>query len=702
MGIVVTLLVSPCVSAQDSPDPRAASTIAMAERLARLAEEFETRAFPNSRFFTVSTPWRIPEMREEVESTEAFGPRLGARFRLAQQLLWDGQPEAALEQLEKIDDASVSMRPVDESKMLKLLRPQLAKAFLLSGPKGALGVTSDEGALESALAVLEESMAKDKKDLAARWLWLLASLAKGERPESVPARLGRAGAPVPFRDVASRAGVDVIGRAGGSALDDFDGDGDLDLAVSSWGPRDQLRLFRGSGDGRFDEATQAAGLEGITGGLSLSHADYDNDGWNDILVLRGGWLRSNAIFPNSLLRNRGDGTFEDVTVAAGLDGAQPGQVGAWADYDNDGDLDLFLGHEWPTRGEPHPSALMRNEGDGSFVDIGAEVGLAELGWVKGAAWGDYDNDDRPDLFVSQLGHPNLLMQNAGPDSEGTWRFFDIADVTTVDGPRLSYPTFFFDYDNDGWLDLFVAAWDGASLAQIASIELGLPPLAERARLFHNERTGVFRDMTALAGVDAFFAMSAGFSDMDGDGLQDVYVGTGGPHLPTLVPNRMLAGRPGGKFTEVTVERGFGLLQTTASLSFGDIDGDGDQDVYGVVGGWHSGDTAANVLLENPGSGHRWLTLRLIGVESNRSAIGARIHVLLETPDGPRSVHRAVDTGGSSGSSSLQQEIGLGDATAVTAIEVRWPATGKTQRFEGVPLDRIVSIREGTAAVELVR
>ena len=702
MGIVVTLLVSPCASAQDSPDPRAASTIAMAERLARLAEEFETRSFPNLRFFTVNTPWRIAEMREEVESADAFGPRLGARFRLAQQLLWDGQPEAALEQLEKVDHATLNMSPVDERKTLKLLRLELANVFLLSGPRGALGVTSDEDALESALAVLEESMAKEKQELGARWLWLLASLAKGERPESVPSRLGRADASLAFRDVASKAGVDVIGRAGGSALDDFDGDGDLDLAVSSWGPRDQLRLFLNSGDGRFDEVTKAAGLEGITGGLSLSHADYDNDGWNDILVLRGGWLRSNAIFPNSLLRNRGDGTFEDVTVAAGLDGAQPGQTGAWADYDNDGDLDLFLGHEWPTRAEQHPSALMRNEGDGSFVDVGAEVGLAELGWVKGATWGDYDNDDRPDLFVSQLGHPNLLMYNSGPDSEGIWHFFNVADVTTVEEPRLSYPTFFFDYDNDGWLDLFVAAWDGAALAQVAQIELGLPPLAERARLFHNERTGVFRDVTPLAGVDAFFAISAGFSDQDGDGLLDLFVGTGGPHLPTLVPNRMLAARPGGKFTEVTVERGFGLLQTTSSLSFGDVDGDGDQDVYGVVGGWHGGDTAANVLLENPGSGHRWLTLRLIGVESNRSAIGARIHVLFETPDGPGSVHRVVDTGASSGSSSLQQEIGLGDATAVTAIEIRWPATGKTQRFEDVPLDRVLSIREGAAAVEVLQ
>ncbi len=712
-------------AAQDSSDSRAPATIEMADRLARLADEYESRVLGNQPFFNANTPWRIPELRRRVESAADLGARMNARFKLAQQLLWDGQTRAALAETDEIEADGSALTAAQERRSRRLLRPWLAAAHLRLGvetnclaprnpaacffPVKPGGVHSDPSGARAAMTLLNETLAEKPKDVAARWLLILASMSVGDYPEAVPERLqlpearasGRELAPLP--NIAAAAGVDVLDLAGGSVLEDLDGDGDLDLMVSSWGLRDPIRLFRNDGRGRFDDVTKAAGLEGIVGGLNLSHADFDNDGWSDVLVLRSGRLGTNAIFPNSLLRNRGDGTFEDVTVAAGLDEAQPGQTAAWADYDADGDLDVFLGHEWPSSKDPNPSMLMRNEGDGTFVDVALDVGLAQLGWVIGATWGDYDNDDRPDLYVSRLRQPNQLLYNAGPDEAGGWGFFDVADVTTVEAPRSGSSTCFFDYDNDGWLDLFAGAWDGATLGQVAAAELGLPGEAEHARLYHNERTGIFRDVSDTAGIGkVLLAVGANFGDIEGDGWLDLYIGTGGPDLWTLLPNRMLGNENGRRFSDVTEARGVGHLQKGHGISFGDVDGDGDEDVLAVMGGWYSGDEARNVLFENPGSGAGWVTLRLLGTRSNRSAIGARIRLRLRTPDGEREIHRVVGTGCSFGSSSLQQGIGLGDAEAIEFIEVRWPTTGLVQRFEDPPLAGTLLIREDVEQLELMR
>ena len=203
------------------------------------------------------------------------------------------------------------------------------------------------------------------------------------------------------------------------------------------------------------------------------------------------------------------------------------------------------------------------------------------------------------------------------------------------------------------------------------------------------------------GVDrVWVAMGSNFGDIDNDGWLDVYIGTGEPALGTLVPNVVLRNQEGKGFADVTASAGMGNLQKGHGIAFGDIDNDGDQDVFAVMGGAYSGDVYQNILFENPSDAH-WVTLRLVGTESNRDGIGARIKVTVRAPDGTlRKIHRTGGTGGSFGSSSLQQEIGLGDAEAVTSISVLWPGSRTHQRFEDVAMDRVYRVREGSDELAL--
>jgi hypothetical protein len=329
--------------------------------------------------------------------------------------------------------------------------------------------------------------------------------------------------------------------------------------------------------------------------------------------------------------------------------------------------------------------------------------VAVVGLVKGVVWGDYDNDGRLDLFVTRLqaDQPNRLFRNEGPGEDGTWSFRDRAAEAGVQGPPVSFPTWFFDYDNDGWLDLFVAGFSG-TLGDVALEYLGRPHGDQLPRLYRNNGDGTFADVTRVARVDKImWAMGSNYGDLDNDGWLDFYVGTGAPDYRALMPNRMFRNAGGAFFQDVTASGGFGNLQKGHGVAFGDIDGDGDQDIYQVVGGAYEGDTFQNALFLNPGHGNSWVTLRLEGVASNRAAIGARIMMRVATPAGDREIHATVGSGGSFGGSSLQQEVGLGTATAIRTLTITWPATGQTDTYEDIGVNRVYRIREGDPSAVVV-
>ncbi len=557
---------------------------------------------------------------------------------------------------------------------------------------------------ERAVARLRELLALEPDNLKARWLLNVAHMTLGSYPGGVdpayviPRELLDPGVPFQrFDEVAAQAGLYRIDLAGGAIMEDFDNDGLLDVMSSSWHPCEPVAYYVNRGDGTFEDHTERAGLLGQTGGLNMVQADYDNDGLTDVLIMRGGWLLEDGEMRMSLLRNTGGG-FVDVTRDVGLGPPDyPSQSAAWADYDGDGDLDLYSCSESMPDiggGMKYPSRLYRNVG-GRFTDVAESAGVTNMRYCKGSAWGDYDGDGAPDLYVSNFGHLNRLYRN-----EGNGRFVDVAQELGVAEPARSFASWFWDYNNDGRLDLFVAGY-GPDIADVAADYLGLPNEGTRPRLYRNDGPGGFTDVTREAGLHrVHLTMGANFGDLDNDGFLDIYLGTGWPSFDAVGPNVMYRNREGVKFEDVTFSGGFGHVQKGHGIAFGDYDRDGDQDVFAQMGGFYPGDAFANALYRNPGNGNRWLSVRLVGTTSNRPAIGAAIRVDVETPDGARSVYAHVGSGGSFGGSSLEQEMGLGRASRIESLSVRWPS-GLEQVFYDVPLDARLEVVEGESGLRVV-
>jgi FG-GAP-like repeat/ASPIC and UnbV len=692
----------------------------MGELLQELFREQDPHTDPNK------AADRAAELKLRLIDQITWQEEMRVRWALAENLLQAGDSEGAIQQIERIrqtcDQWAVKLGSYSDQR----LRDTLALAYLRWGeqqnclqhhrqnscivPLTGSGIHADKRGAQGAVRELTATLQHDPQNLLARWLLNIAYMQLGRYPDGVPPQwlasptlfqseydIGR------FPDVAGSAGLNVSGHAGGAIMEDFDGDGLLDLMISSSGPLDQLRFFHNNGDGTFSERTKEAGLIGELGGLNLVAADFDNDGHIDLLVLRGGWWREHGKYPLSLLRNNGDGTFEDVTRRAGLMSLHPTQTAAWADFDNDGWLDLFVGHE--TVGpEKHPSQLFHNNHDGTFTEVAVPNGLADLGFVKGVAWGDFNSDGRPDLYVSRKGQPNLLFRNDGPlDSKHPrpdhWKFTDVTAKAGVAEPIHSFATWFFDYDNDGWPDLFVTGYYNDTSNDIGAFQLGKPYKAETPRLYHNNHDGSFTDVTKQVHLDrAILAMGASFGDPDNDGWLDIYIGTGASDLDALLPNRMFRNAGGVRFQDVTTSGGFGHLQKGHSVAFGDIDNDGDEDIFEEIGGALPGDTYQSVLFENPGHGGHWISLELEGVTTNRSAFGARLDVTAETKTGLRHIYRTVGYGSSFGGNPLRQHIGLGDASAISHIEVTWPTSHLTQDFRGIPMDSFYKLKEGSSSL----
>ena len=519
-----------------------------------------------------------------------------------------------------------------------------------------------------------------------RSLWLLniAAMTLGEYPEGVPQEYLIPGNAFEskvdfprFDNIAQKMGVNEFSSSGGAIGDDFDNDGDIDLIVSSWNEVEQVRFLRNNQDGTFSDQTEAAGLKGILGGLNLIHADYNNDGFVDFLVLRGGWLGKGGQHPNSLLRNNGDGTFTDVTIESGLANANwPTQTATWDDFNSDGLLDLFVGNEM------EPSQLYINQGDETFVDMAKSAGTTNDRFSKGTVAGDFNADGKPDIYVSNLGSDNRLYQNNG---DGT--FTDIAKRLGVHGPQTSFPCWFWDYDNDGHLDLYVSAYT-ATIDQVAKSYLGLPLDIELNHLYKSNGRGGFSEVARSVGLTLPTApMGANFGDLDNDGFLDFYLGTGNTSYSDIMPNLMFRNRGGEFFEDVTIAGRFGHLQKGHGIVFADFDQDGDQDVFEQMGGAYPGDRYYDAHYQNPGNDNHWISFRLHGRTANRSAIGARVHVVVVEAGKSRSIFRWVNSGGSFGAKPFLQEIGLGAAESIESVHVRWPGHEHEQTFSRMVMDR---------------
>ena len=664
---------------------------------------------------------RVRYYQSLLKTPLTFAQQAVVREQLAIEMLNAGDSEGAVATLEALRKESVERRQPLPPTPSGTLGEWLALSYLRLGeqenclhmhgqhscifPIGPGGVHMLPRGAEGAVREYSLLLGQNPNDNESRWLLNVAYMQLGRYPRDVPAKwlvpakLFDSEADIgSFPDIAASAGVDLTSHAGGAIMEDFDGDGRLDLLLTSSGPLDPMHLFHNNGNGTFKDVSAAAGLSGETGGLNVVETDYNNDGRPDVLVLRGGWWGKQGAYPLSLLRNNGDGTFDDVTEQAGLLSFGPTQTAAWADYDNDGWLDLFVGYE-SSPDDPHPCKLFHNDRDGTFTEVSATSGLGDLGFVKGVAWGDYNNDGRPDLYVSVKGGRNHLFRNDGPAPHGGWKFTDVTSQAGVAQQTNSFATWFFDYDNDGWPDIFVGGYSTASLDDVGAFESGRPYHAETPRLYHNNHDGTFTDVSRAVHLDrAILPMGADVGDLENDGWRDIYLGAGDSRYQSLLPNRMFLNREGKAFLDVTTSGGFGHLQKGHAVAFGDLLGTGNKDVFEEMGGALPGDSYQSALYQNPGHGNHWITLKLEGVKTNRAAYGARICVTA----GARRIYRTVGYGSSFGGNSLEQHFGVGKAVRIDEVEIRWPGSPQPQVFRSIAADQTILVREGGAKYQVAR
>ncbi|MSU37117.1 MAG: CRTAC1 family protein [Pedosphaera sp.] len=690
-----------------------ASTRRMVERLAQIRTNADPSALSNmnERYAAL--------LRQRLAGQTNRQQRVLMRYQLAIQLLKAGRTEAALTEFQAMEDSLPAAGLALDRQRRVELRMLRATAYLRLGEQeNCVRNHSNESCLfplqpkafhqstrgsRGAIPLLLDQLREFPGDPGARWLLNLAHMTLGEYPDKVPAPWG-----IPaqtfasefelhrFPDIAGALGLDVDDLAGGCILDDFDSDGFMDIVASAWGLDGQLRYFHNDGNGNFTQRTAEAGLYGLVDGLNIQQTDYNNDGRPDIWILRGAWQRKAGRIPNSLLRNNGNGTFTDVTEEVGLLSFHPTQTSVWFDFDGDGWLDVFIGNESTDPDDPDRCELFRNNRDGTFTESALVSGIHVARYVKGVTCADYDQDGRPDLYLSCLDGPNLLFHNDGPGAApGRLKFTEVGQKAGVTEPTHSFATWFFDYDNDGWEDLFVSGYSIRNVGDVAADYLGLAHEGELPRLYHNNHDGTFTDESVAAHLNRVcMTMGSNFGDVDNDGWLDFYLGTGDPELSTLVPNRMFRNAGGKRFQEVTTSTGTGHLQKGHGVGFADLDNDGDQDIYAVIGGAFSGDNYRNVLFQNPGNPNHWLKLKLEGTKANRAAIGARLKLSVQSPSGSRDICKTVNSGGSFGSSPLRQELGLGDAIAITVLEIVWPGSGRRQLVRGLELDHGYALREG--------
>jgi hypothetical protein len=579
-------------------------------------------------------------------------------------------------------------------------------------PIRGVGVHQDVTGSEKAIEIYKQLLEHNPDDLESRWLLNIAYMTIGEYPSRVPKQYlipGMEGDTTekvaPFIDIAGDLKLDVNTMAGGSITDDFDNDGYLDLMISALYVSEQVRYFKNNGDGTFTELTEQAGLKNITGGLNMVQADYNNDGFKDVLVLRGAWQGDFGDQPNSLLRNNGDGTFTDVTTVTGLLSFHPTQTATWNDFNNDGWLDLFIGNETvPGSIKIHPCELYINNKNGTFREVASQSNCNIMKFVKGVTSGDYDHDGWKDIFISTMNGQRFLLKNMGYKNQEI-AFEDVTEKAGLHNEHgNTFPTWFWDFDNDGWLDIFACDYTFKETLAVyeAAEKLNIPAgNPEKMLLYHNNQDGTFTNVANDVGLTTnVFAMGSNFGDIDNDGWLDMYLGTGNPNYQSLVPNKMFRNKEGKHFSDVTASARVGHLQKGHGVSFADMDNDGDQDIHIEMGGAYPGDAYQNSFFMNPGQGsNHWITIQLQGTTSNRDAIGSSLEIHITEEGKKRTIYRDVNSGGSFGSSPLRREIGLGRATKIDQLVIRWHGSNFIQTFNNIQADQFISIREGETSWE---
>ena len=583
---------------------------------------------------------------------------------------------------------------------------------------------------KQAIAIFEELLENDPEDYSSRWLLNIAYMTLGRYPEEVPKQwlippsaFESEYALPQFTDRAADIGFDIKGLAGGLIVEDFDNDGFLDILVSEWGPTDRLHYLHNNGDGSFTDIAEQAGIVGLTGGLNLLQADYNNDGFLDILILRGAWLEHFGQQPNSLLRNNCDNTFTDVTISSGLYSLHPTQAATWNDFNNDGWLDLFIGNESAGRPDAfHFSELFINNQDGTFTDIAETAGVRvnrvgfrpSAHYIKGVTSGDYNNDGWQDLYVSTgvlNKQQDFLFKNNGLDKSGQLTFTDVTKEAGLGGNHSTFSTWFWDYNNDGWLDIFAASYfrsntQGDIITDVAKEYLGMEHGAEKGFLYENQKDGSFKNVSTEVNLNKIlYSMGANFGDLDNDGYLDMYLGTGNIGLNTVLPNKMYRNNEGKSFQDVTTAGGFGNIQKGHGVSFADLDNDGDQDVLISMGGAFEGDIYQNTFYENPHgalpNSNNWIKIRLQGKESNKFGIGSRLEIEIEENGKTRKIYKDVNSGGSFGSSPIMQHIGIGTAQKVKSLTINWNGSKTVQSIQNLDGNKTYLINEGNNQVEKV-
>jgi hypothetical protein len=503
---------------------------------------------------------------------------------------------------------------------------------------------------------------------------------------------------------------------GGVAVFDFDNDGDLDIFFTNGARIDEPmspgatpdksdrkywnRLYRNDGNWKFTDVTEKAGLSGIgTGyGMGVAVGDYDNDGYQDLYVTTYGG--------NILYRNRGDGTFENVTAKAGVAASGWSTSAGFFDFDNDGKLDLFIcryldwtfennihcGERKPGyRAYCHPdnfkgvtNILFRNNGDGTFTDVSEQAGVATAnGKALGVAFADYDGDGWTDIYVANDSVMSFLYHNNG---NGTFEEVALkagAGFNDDGKPFAGMGVDFADYDNDGLADIFVT-----DLSQ------------EMYALFRNLGDGYFQYATRKSGVGhatlPYSGWSTKFIDYDNDGWKDIFVAQGhvldtigltAPNLQYLQPPLLLRNNKGG-FVRVppnAAGAAFQVSRPSRGAAFGDLDNDGYVDV--VISNIGQPPT---VLRNMSDKRNHWLGLRLEGKQANRDGIGARIKVT--TPSGRTQMYEVQTAVGYLSASDRRVVIGLGSDAIASQVEIRWPG-GRVQVLSRVKADRTLVVRE---------